>query len=137
MDYDKLELGDRIPPLALHLSIVQLVMYCAATWDFARLHYDRGYSLGGMGFPQPVVDPQMHGALVARMLTDWLSGSGFIRKLSLSYRSPCFMGDDVTYSGTVTAKYINDGEKLIECDIQVENQKAEHPVTASATILLY
>jgi len=136
VDYDDLKTGDKIPSLTIKESRVQLVMYCAVTWDFYRYHYDSEL-VQRFGLPKPVVDPQMHSGFMARMLTDWVSESGRIRKLSLRYRAPCFVGDTITYRGRVTDKYVKDGEKYVDCELTVENQKGEHTVNGTASILFY
>lgn len=133
MSYDNIKVGDEVPSLTTKITRVQMVMYCAITWDFSRYHYDAEF-VQNLGFPKPVVDPQMHGGFLARMLTDWISGSGKIRKLSLRYRAPCFLGDSVTYGGKVANKYAKNGEKYVDCDLVVANEKGEHLVEGAAVI---
>lgn len=136
MNFDDVKISDEIPPLDIVVSTVQMIMYCAVTWDFARYHYDPNF-VKELGFPQPVVDPQMHGAFMARALTDWISESGKIRKISLRYRAPCFLGDTLTYSAKVIDKYIKDGERYVDCDLVVTKENGLCPVEGTATILFY
>lgn len=136
MNFDDIKISDEILALEIKVSIVQIAMYCAVTWDFARMHYDPEF-VQKFGFSGPVVDPQMHGGLMARMLTDWISESGKIRKISLRYRVPCFLGDTLTYSGKVIDKYIKDGERYVDCDLVVTKENGVCPVEGTATILFY
>lgn len=108
-------------------------MYCAVTWDFARQHYDREFAQS-IGYQQPVVDPQMYGAFLARMLTDCFSLEGRLKKLRVRYRLPSFLGDVLTYKGKVVSKYVKDNERYVDCDLLVENQKGEHIVEGAAVI---
>ena len=131
MTYKDIEIGTEIPPLTKKITIVQMVMYCAATWDFARLHYD-GKFAQSLGFQRPVVDPQMHGAFLARMLTQWFSPEGKLKKLRIRYRLPSFLGDILTYKGKVVNKCVKDNEGYVDCNLLVENQKGEHIVEGAA-----
>jgi acyl dehydratase len=136
VNYDDVKLGDEIPPINVKLSILQVIMYCAVTWDFARIHYDPEF-VNEFGFSRPVVDPQMHGGFIARMLTDWVSESGKIKKISLRYRAPCFLGEALVYSGKVAEKYVKNGERYVNCDLVVKDKNDQCPVEAKATILFH
>ena len=133
MTYKDIEIGIEIPPLTQKVTIVQTAMYCAVTWDFTRMHYDSEFAQS-VGFRRPVVDPQMYGAFLARMLTDWLSPEGKLKKLRMRYRLPSFLGDTLTYKGKVVNKYVKDNEGYVDCDLLVENQKEEHIVEGAAVI---
>ena len=134
--YKDIEVGNEIPPLSKKITIVQTAMYCAATWDFSRLHYDQEFAKS-FGFQQPVVDPQMYGAFLSRMLMDWISKEGRLKKLRLRYRAPCFLGDTLTFKGKVANKYIKDNEKRLDCDLLVENQEGKHIVESTAVISFF
>ncbi len=136
MSYEELEVGAEIPLQGLRVSIVQTVMYCGITWDFARYHYDPEF-VRTFGYPGPVVDPQMHGAFLARMLTDWVADSGRVGRLNLRYRGPCYLGDTITYTGKVAEKYAKDGKRYADCNLLGANQKGEKLVEATASILFY
>jgi acyl dehydratase len=136
MVYDDIEIGFKIPPLLIEMSPVQMVMYCAVTWDFARLHYDPQI-VQEYGLERPAVDPQMHGGLVARMLSDWLSGRGRMRSLSLKYQAPCYVGDTITYGGEVEKKYTERDVKCIDCRWTATKNSGGEPVAGRASVLFY
>lgn len=136
MKYEDIPVGAEIPPLVSKISIVQIVMYCAVTWDFARYHYDPEFARA-FDYPRPLIDPQMHGAFMARMLTDWICDAGKVKKLSLRYRVPCYLEDTLTYSGIVVQKYKKDGERCLDCDLTVSNKKEEHRIDGTATIIFH
>lgn len=97
------------------------------------MHYDQEFAQS-KGFRQPVVDPKMYGAFLARMLTDRFSPEGRLRKLRMRYRLASFLGDILTYKGKVISKYVKGNEGYVDCDLLVENQKGEHIVEGSAVI---
>jgi len=128
--------GTIIPKLTVEISIVKMIMYCGITWDFARFHYDSQF-VQKFGFTKPVLDPQMHGAFAARMLSDWLVDFGRITKLGVKYQAPGFLGDTITYGGEVIAKYSIDNVEYINCVLKAENEQGGQLMTGTASILFY
>lgn len=81
-------------------SIVDLVLYGAATWDWHRLHYDSEFT-DRMQLPGPVVDGQIYGALFARQVVDAFGPTAFVRKLEFRMRAMVFAGETVQIDGVV------------------------------------
>jgi len=127
------ENGIGIPPLILTVTITQLVKYCAATWDFSRVHYDEEFAKS-LGFQRPVVDPQMYGAFFARMLVN--STEGRLKRLRMRYRAPGFVGDTLSFKSKIISGYTKEGERYIDCNLLVENQKGMRLVEGTAMISL-
>jgi len=136
MEYEDMVVGSLIPPLTEKITPVQTVMYCGITWDFARQHYDSEFARR-LGFKQPVVDPQMYGAFLGKMLTAWVKTEGRIKRLSMRYIHPSFIGDSLTYKGQVVKKRIKETEKRLDCDLEVVNQNGVQVVKGTAVILLF
>ncbi len=65
--FEDIKIGDEIPPLIKDITQVGMVMYSAATWDFARVHYDKEF-VERRGFSAPFADGQMLGAFLAEMI---------------------------------------------------------------------
>ena len=128
--------GDAIPELKEVVTIVQTAMYCGITWDFARQHYDLEFART-LGYEGPVVDPQMYGAFLSRMLTDWISEKGRIKRLTMRYVAPAYLGDVLTYGGKVTEKYSEDGQRHMNSELLVESQMGTLIVKGSAVILFF
>ena len=93
--------GDTLPPLEKTFTTVDLFAYGAATWDWHRMHYDAEYARG-KGFPGPVIDGQMYGAVFASVAMKWAGPRAFMRKMSLKMKSMAFAGDTLRAEGTVT-----------------------------------
>lgn len=92
--------GDRLPVLERTISLVDLVAYGAATWDWHRLHYDPDRAAAA-GLAAPVVDGQMFGALLAEQLTTWLGGTGRLGRLRFRNRAPVHPGATIRCEGEV------------------------------------
>jgi len=97
-----LRVGQAIPPLERTVSLVRMIAYAGATWDWHRLHYDPGYT-AARNLPGPIADGQMFGAFLAEALLDWLGPRAFIRKLSFRLRGMVWADDTIRYEGEITA----------------------------------
>lgn len=86
--------GTRVPSLTRVIDQIAMVAYAGATWDWHRLHYDTEFART-LGFPGPVVDGQVFGALMAECLLDWLGPQAWIRKLSFRFKTPVTAGATV------------------------------------------
>lgn len=120
--FDDVAIGETLPPLVKSISLMSMVIYAAAVWDFIPLHYDVDYAQK-QGFPQPPADGQMLGAFLAQLMTDWSGANGFLRKLDFRLREFVYPGDTLTCHGRVVAKCTDDGEHLVECELWIENQR--------------
>lgn len=136
MEYEDIAVGTGIPPLREKVTMVQTAMYCGITWDFARQHYDLEMAQS-LGYERPVVDPQMYGAFLARMLTGWISVKAQIKRLTLRYMTPSRIGDVLHYTGKVVKKYEKEGQRYLNCDLMVENQNGDQIVKGSAVIFFF
>ena len=134
--FENITIGYEIHQLTKKITLVQQVMYAAATWDFHRHHYDGGF-IRGLGLKAPFTDGQVLGAFLAKMITDWIGPKGILKRLNLNYKMMVFPGDTITCKGKVTDKRIDGKNKLVFCELWIENQKGEKVVTpANAVIAL-
>ncbi|MBW2096387.1 MAG: hypothetical protein JRI80_16040 [Deltaproteobacteria bacterium] len=132
--YGEINVGDEIPGFSKEINCLVNVVYQAATWDFARIHYDYKF-VESMGFPAPFPDGAMYSAYLAKMVTDWIGDAGEIRKFSFRFQNLIFIDDSITCSGVVTKKYQADGGNYVECSLSVENQEGKM-IIDSASVLI-
>lgn len=97
---DQVRVGERLPAVQVRISLMSLVRYAAATWDFHRSHYDAAYAAEA-GLRAPVLDGQMIGALLAKTLMAWGGPDAFLRSLSYRQSEPVHADDSITLSGEV------------------------------------
>lgn len=55
MRIEEVRLGAELPELRKPITLVQMIAYAAATWDFHRYHYDPDFARA-MGLPEPIAD---------------------------------------------------------------------------------
>ena len=128
--------GDALPTLEKKIRLPDMMAYAAATWDFARIHYDAPYARS-QGLSAPVVDGQMLGAFLAQLVQDWAGPGSFLQSLNFRNSGMIFPGDTLTCGGSVTDVRRENGNTIAECALWIDNQNGERVVApASATIIL-
>ncbi len=92
--------GEKLPPLERTFTLVDLVLYGAATWDWNRMHYDVEHA-HRLNLPAPVIDGQEFVALFARAALEWAGPRAFLKHLSLRMKAMAFAGDTLRAEGEV------------------------------------
>jgi hypothetical protein len=81
----------------------------------------------------------MLGAFLAQQVQDWAGPGAFLRKLGFRNRVMAYPGDSLVCRGVVTGLYRegdgNDGPGLAECDLWIENQRAERVVEPASALV--
>lgn len=125
--------GDVLPELVETPGITQLVKYAAGSGDFNPLHHD-------YAFPQSeqigsiIVHGRFKYAMLARLVSDWLAHAGRIKKISCQYRGMDLPDQAMTCRGRVARKWQQDGEKLAEIEIWIENADGKKTTPGSAIV---
>ena len=73
---------------------------------------------------------------LGQVVTDWMGDDGMLKQLNASIRHPNVVGDTNTVSGTVTGKRIEDGEHLVEVQVQNTNQSGLATALGTAVVAL-
>ncbi|RLC70185.1 MAG: hypothetical protein DRI26_07625 [Chloroflexi bacterium] len=144
--WEDVEVGSQVPTLPKIATTMMLVKWAGASGDFNPHHYDdqspMAMATGGI---------IVHGALkrqwLIQLMTDWIGDRGWLKKFSCQYRRLDFPrrmanftepmdGETWLCKGTVTNKYVEDGQHLVDCEIWVENGRGEKTVLGNATVIL-
>ena len=133
--WEDVEEGTRVSPLEKHPTTQQLVMYAGASGDFYQIHYDNDFAKNN-GLPGVIIHGALKNAFLGQLMTDWIGEGGTLRKLNCQYRGMDVPGDTLTCKGTVTRKYQEGGQNLVDCDIWLENGKGEKTTPGTATVQL-
>jgi acyl dehydratase len=131
----KLRIGQATPPLEREISMVRMIAYAGATWDWHRLHYDQIYATA-RNLPGPIADGQMFGALLAEMLLDWLGPRAFIRRLSFRLRDMVFPDDTIRCEGEVASIDVQRDCDLVTITMRIRVGERVVVELASAQIAL-
>jgi acyl dehydratase len=119
--WDELHEGSECPPREYGpLSRTDFVRYQGASGDMNPIHHDTEFAQKA-GFPQPFAVGMLQAGVLATWATDWL-GAANVRRFKVQWREQAWPGDVLTYSGAVTAKREEDGQRLVDVEMAVTRQ---------------
>jgi acyl dehydratase len=125
--YDVIQLGDSIPTVVIeNVARPDFVRYAGASGDFVPLHYDQTF-VEAAGIPTVFAQGMWTAGCLSRCLTDF-AGAGNVRRYKVRFSRQVWPGDTLTCRGKVTNKVEKGGEKLVEGELEVVNQKGEATV---------
>lgn len=75
-------------------------------------------------------------AWLACLATNWAGDAGWLKKIWDQFRFFNVEGDTTWAEGSVVAKYVRDGEYLVELDLQCRNQRGEISAPGGALVVL-
>lgn len=133
--WSELEEGASLPTLTKPpVTTRQLMKYGAASNDYYEIHYDLEFAQS-TGLKTVILHGMLKMAFIGEFIQSW-AGDGFIRKVKVSYRGMDFPGDVITINGTIKRKYEDAGDKLVDIDVVVENQRGEKNTPGTVTVAL-
>jgi acyl dehydratase len=130
LKFDQVKVGDEIPAFVVEgVTRADFVRYAGASGDFVPLHYDQTF-VEAAGIPTVFAQGMFTAGLLSKALTDYV-GVGQVRKFKVRFATRVWPGDTVTCRGKVTNKTERNGEKIIEGELEVVNQKGEPAIKGS------
>ena len=127
--------GMTLPPLVKHPTTRQLVQYAGSSGDFYEIHYDKDFAQG-TGLDGVIIHGALKNAFLGQFMTTWMGPLGVLKRLTCQYRGMDPPGSPISAKGSVTKKYEQDGQHLVDCEIWLENQEAQKTTPGSATVAL-
>jgi acyl dehydratase len=132
--FDSISEGEELPSITKpEITQLQLIKYAGASGDFNPIHTipdkAREAGLGGT---------IAHGMLVMGILGQMLSGWAGVKnvlKFGVSFKAITRPGDILSAKGRVKRKYEENGKKLLDCALYVEDARGEIKVEGKATVL--
>jgi acyl dehydratase len=135
-DWDTVFEGASLQPLEFGpVTMTTQVMDASGTRDLYPIHHDREFAKAN-GARDIFLNTMWYQGLLGRFVNEWGGPESFIRKLSFDMRATNCPGDLLTVHGTVTKKYEQEGQKLVDLDIRIDNQLQPDTVTARITLEL-
>ncbi len=133
--WESIQEGDQIPELKKTPTVTQLVKYAAGSGDFNPLHHD-------YNFPQSkaigsiIVHGRFKYATLGEAVSNWMMHCGSIKKIACQYRGMDFPNKMMTCKGVVERKWKENGEKLVELSVWVENEEGKITTPGKVTVAL-
>jgi hypothetical protein len=144
--FEDVDVGTEVTPISKIATTQKLVMWAGASGDLNPLHYQDSFGQA-RGTGGVIVHGRLKAHWLVHLVENWIGEEGTIKKFSCQYRGmdrPRKMNTEMAYEegetwwckGTVTKKYAQDSEHIVECDIWVENGKGEKTTPGKATVAL-
>jgi acyl dehydratase len=133
VNFNSVKVGDSIPTVTIeNVSRSDFVRYAGASGDFVPLHYDQSF-VEAAGIPTVFAQGMWSAGCLSRCLTDY-AGAGSVRLFKVRFARQVWPGDTLTCRGKVTGKNEAGGEKLVEGEVEVVNQKGETTVKGNFAV---
>lgn len=121
LNFDDINIGDEIAPQSFTPDQDSIWSYGAASGDLNPIHMDREYGeRAGLG------GSIVHGisilARAGKCITDWAGSPGGLKRLKGRFKAPVRPGDEITFTGEVVDKRIEDESKLVVVGMKAEIQ---------------
>ena len=134
VQFSQVQVGDRLPPLTLHVTPSLIVAGAMASGDFEPVHHDVP-GARARGTPDIFMNILTTNGYVQRFVNDWAGPGSRIRSVSIRLGVPTYAGDTLRLSGLVRAKSDSAAEPLIEIAVTGSNALGEH-VAATVQVAL-
>ncbi len=101
-----------------------------------RVHWDPEFARRS-GNPTTFDYGRMRETWLIHLCTDWMGDDAWLWKLDCEFRSFNYVGDTQWLTGSVTRRYLADGDRpAVDLDLTVHNQRDEVTTPGHATVLL-
>jgi acyl dehydratase len=126
--------GDEAPAVSHELTRTDLVMYAGASGDFNPMHHDE-VKAQEAGLPSVFGHGMFSMGLLGRAITDWV-GIGNLRNFKVRFTKQTWPGETLTSKIVVTGKRKDNGDNLVDLEVELSNQSGEVKVAGSAVAAL-
>ena len=127
--------GMELPSLVKEPTTRQLVQYAGASGDFYEIHYDKDFAMGNQ-LDGPILHGALKSAFLGQLVTDWIAPQGTLKRLQCQYRGMDAPGNAITAKGAVTRVYEENGQRLVDCTVWLENAEGQNTTPGNATVIL-
>ncbi len=100
--FEDLAVGDEAFSVSRVVTRDDVKRYADASGDQNPLHQDEDFARA-VGFPGIIAHGMFTMGHLARSLTDWLGDPSRLKRLSVQFRAPVFMGETIVAEGRVKA----------------------------------
>ena len=133
--FAEVNVGDQLSDVVKTPGRRELVQYAAGSGDFNPLHYDTEFPQA-KAIGDNIVHGRMKFAVLGELVSNWLAHTGRIKTIGCSYRGMDMQGKTFTAKGSVVAKREQDGEKLVDLEVYIEDASGKRTTPGTATVAL-
>ena len=129
----EIKIGDKhTTTLVEDLKRTQIVQYAGASGDYNPLHTDEIFTTQVAGYPSVFAHGMLSMGLTGTMLTNYV-GDGALKKYGVRFTTQVWPGDTLTSTATIIDIREQDGERVVDLQIETTNQNDIAVITGNAT----
>ena len=132
MQFNDVQVGDKLPELAIPITVALISNGALATRDFFPGHHDKDAAIE-LGSPHIFMNILTTNGLVQNFVERWSGSGSRFQDIDIKLGMPNYPGDTMTLMGEVTAKDAK--EQTIEVGLAGKNQYGMH-VTGTVRLVL-
>jgi acyl dehydratase len=133
--WDDVSVGDTMPPLLMPITVTRCVFMASASRDFAPQHHNTWYCHNKSRTREMFLGTHFNLGMLSRFMTDYGGPLSTVRRIQLQMRRTIGAGEDYRMRGTITRKWEEGGEKLVDMDIFIDTELGP-AYTCSGTLAL-
>jgi acyl dehydratase len=133
--WEDVAVGDELPAVELAVTPKRLHLQTSGSQDWYPVHFDAAFARKS-GHKDVFVNTGFIHAALVRVITDWIGGAGFLRRLKFEMRRQHRLGDVMVCRARVTAKAERDGQACVDLDVWAENEREGIATPGEATVIL-
>jgi acyl dehydratase len=133
--FDDIHEGDEIPSFTFKMTWEMYKRYNRFVKENNALHFSKKYATS-IGFRDIVVAGVFTYSFFVRPILEWLNDISAVKQVKIRFHKPIYIEDEITQGATVVKKYVNEGVKLLECEMWIRNQENGLVSSGSALISL-
>lgn len=130
-----LVVGTELPSLTVTVTRPQMFLFSAATLNPHRIHYDRSWAVDVEGLPDIVIHGPLHGALMTRVVTDWMGPDAQVVRYAVRHNRPGFPGEEIRFSARIVATHPDPARPIVDIEIVETNAHAQSLGSASISVV--
>ena len=134
--FEDVEVGDSVPEWSRTTDFMHWNRYAAVNDEFVYIHMDDDAGRRGANEQGAFGMGNLRFAYLINMLRDWAGDEVEVRELAVQFRAINQKNDELTCSGTITEKSVEDGEHLVRLEINVLNQDGRGTTPGHAVVVL-
>jgi acyl dehydratase len=133
--FEDLAVGDDVLSLSRVVTSDDVKRYADASGDQNPLHQDEDFARS-VGFPGIIAHGMFTMGHLARSLTDWLGDPSRLKRLSVQFRAPVFMGETIVAEGRVKSLDPETRTAVVDVWVRVERGgTTEYPIRKSEAVV--
>ena len=134
--WEDVEVGQEIDTWSRKTDFMTWNRYAAVNDEFVYIHMDDEAGRAALNEAGAFGMGNLRFAFLHNMLRDWAGDEAQVKKVGCQYRSINQKNDILTCVGKITNKRIENGEYLVDLEVNVVNQKGKTTAPGEATVAL-